>query len=252
MGSIPVQLPLFSPGGKVCTKCGLLKARDQFNLKVAATGRRDTRCKACMNAYCAARFAANPARQKAANDVWRAAHSEQHKATNEAYTAAHKEQSAVRSKAYHATHREQRRAAGVAWHAANKDRHNAQIAAWAVANTERAKATALVWRQANKARVYALRAAWSRENRGKVIAYRFLRRQRVAAAGRPYTGAEWEVLKAQYNYRCLQCGRSEPDITLTFDHVVPLTKGGTNDITNGQPLCGPCNSRKHTQVIDLR
>ena len=36
------------------------------------------------------------------------------------------------------------------------------------------------------------------------------------------------------------------------DHVVPLTRGGTDDIGNIQPLCGACNRKKFVDTIDFR
>ncbi len=50
--------------------------------------------------------------------------------------------------------------------------------------------------------------------------------------------------------RPLSCGASE--VVLEADHVVPLTRGGTDDIGNIQPLCGVCNRRKFTSVVDYR
>ena len=64
-----------------------------------------------------------------------------------------------------------------------------------------------------------------------------------------FTFGEWKNLKAQYNWTCPSCRRSEPDIKLTQDHVVPISKGGSNNIENIQPLCGSCNSQKYTEVI---
>lgn len=39
----------------------------------------------------------------------------------------------------------------------------------------------------------------------------------------------------------------EPHLSddLTVDHIVPLSQGGTNDHSNLQVLCRPCNSAKH-------
>lgn len=47
--------------------------------------------------------------------------------------------------------------------------------------------------------------------------------------------------------RCILCGSVE---TLTIDHLIPLSRGGKNDITNYIILCGPCNSMKSDQTID--
>ena len=64
-----------------------------------------------------------------------------------------------------------------------------------------------------------------------------------------FTDAEWKALCAQYDFLCLCCGEEKP---LTQDHIIPLSKGGSDTIDNIQPLCKPCNSRKGAKTTDYR
>jgi len=79
--------------------------------------------------------------------------------------------------------------------------------------------------------------------------YNRQRRNRKLNAEGSHTFGEWELLKKQYGYTCPCCGKEEPDIKLTEDHIIPLSKGGSDHIENIQPLCRSCNSKKHTKII---
>lgn len=67
-----------------------------------------------------------------------------------------------------------------------------------------------------------------------------------------YTLGEWLALKRAYLFTCPACGESEPQIKLTVDHIIPISKGGSNTSDNIQPLCGSCNTKKWatTELFD--
>lgn len=56
-----------------------------------------------------------------------------------------------------------------------------------------------------------------------------------------------EVRKYVYerdSYQCQSCGETNQETQLTIDHIIPLAKGGQNDISNLQTLCLKCNQKK--------
>jgi len=55
-------------------------------------------------------------------------------------------------------------------------------------------------------------------------------------------GIRFQVLSGQPY--CGLCGREPPEVKLHVDHIVPLSKGGTNNIANLQTLCSDCNLGK--------
>jgi 5-methylcytosine-specific restriction endonuclease McrA len=77
------------------------------------------------------------------------------------------------------------------------------------------------------------------------------RRLRKLGAKGSHSLQEWEELKQSLDYICVCCKRQEPEIRLTEDHIIPLSKGGTDDIANLQPLCQSCNSRKHVRTTSF-
>ena len=62
-----------------------------------------------------------------------------------------------------------------------------------------------------------------------------------------FTQKEWEELKNKHNQLCAHCGEKKK---LTIDHIQSLSKGGSNYITNIQPLCGSCNSSKWIKELN--
>lgn len=77
----------------------------------------------------------------------------------------------------------------------------------------------------------------------------YRRREAGKLYGSPHSKEEWENLKKEYNFTCPACLQKEPKIKLTRDHIISLSKGGSDKIENIQPLCKYCNSKKQTKNI---
>lgn len=58
---------------------------------------------------------------------------------------------------------------------------------------------------------------------------------------------DWINLKNKKENKCLRCGKSEPEVKLTGDHIIPISKRGTDYIENIQPLCIKCNQIKNNR-----
>lgn len=109
------------------------------------------------------------------------------------------------------------------------------------------------WQDKNRRKKNANQKRWRLKNMPYVRATNRAREAKektsINKAGGFYTTAEWKKLCRKYKHRCLRCKKRRK---LTADHVVPISKGGTSAISNIQPLCRACNSKKHTKSTDYR
>lgn len=124
--------------------------------------------------------------------------------------------------------------------------------------SEKGKNAKLLWKKNNRERLHELWRLYSRRYRDRNVAQTAKRRAVIKGLNEHFSKKEWVELKKRYDFKCLDCGKKEPTILLTPDHIVPLIplpgcKGGSNVIDNIQPLCKTCNFRKNNRkIIDYR
>jgi 5-methylcytosine-specific restriction endonuclease McrA len=161
---------------------------------------------------------------------------------------------------WRARHPEKQKAATYNWRQRNLKRWNAYQRSWRHKNRHRTNPILRAFRAANKNTLYAKRRDYRRRNleQLRAAARKYYRanceRKRVEhdiaiarrkLASGAYTVAEWRLVLRKWKYKCAYCRRRLTKKTATADHIIPLSRGGTNWIDNIVPACLPCNQRKN-------
>lgn len=75
------------------------------------------------------------------------------------------------------------------------------------------------------------------------------RRARENHAVNMWTWSEFNKIILKFGHRCAYCG-DEPADQMEADHVVPLSRGGSDALSNLLPACKPCNGSKSARSLD--
>ena len=73
-----------------------------------------------------------------------------------------------------------------------------------------------------------------------------IRRAKKRSNGGNFGKTDWVKLLRRFNYLCAYCKLNK---ATTIDHVIPISKGGTNFIGNILPACVSCNSSKQQMLL---
>jgi 5-methylcytosine-specific restriction endonuclease McrA len=71
------------------------------------------------------------------------------------------------------------------------------------------------------------------------------RRARVRAAGGDIRPETRRLILERDGFQCKRCAATED---LTLDHIIPISRGGTNALENLRCLCRRCNSSKRDRL----
>ena len=105
------------------------------------------------------------------------------------------------------------------------------------------------WLEDNKDHVSEKAKEYYQKNKQYVLVYNSNERAKKIGLSEMMSQSEWKFVVELADYKCLSCELSE---YLSLDHVVPLSKGGENNILNVQPLCLRCHMKKGVRVVDFR
>lgn len=228
--------------GKICAnpECGW-KPLSEFHprriLGIPAGDGYKSRCKDCYRAQARAERNAKLEHYRATEKKYVEAHKDHYRDLKQTHQKANPEKYKEALHKYHESHREEINTKA-------KERRQKDLEHYREIGRKSYE------RHAEERRKYSIE--YFKEHPEKSVAATNRRRALKLAAEGSHTEQEWQELKTVYNYKCLCCGKQEPEIKLTRDHVLPLTQGGSDSIDNIQPLCARCNSKKTNRHIDYR
>ena len=104
-------------------------------------------------------------------------------------------------------------------------------------------AQTMAWRSKNRERVKEVRRAWYQKNKNRLRPSRKAAKAMRRAAGAIDAAVVSFLMNAQRG-KCAVCKASIAEGPYHLDHIKPLARGGTNQRTNLQLLCPPCNLSK--------
>jgi len=244
-----VQLHLFATD-KRCNKCHKFLPLDHFYKDKSQPDGLQRKCVVCCKAYFTARYATKPELFAERNKRYHESHKEEISAKGRAYHATNRERLRAKSLAYRADNLERLRAHDKAYTAANRVRKTAYMRTWVAAHPDYSQAQR-DWRNANPDRSRPARERYRKTP--KAMLARRIRNQRRRALRRSAKGFydRHDVLhlyELQHGL-CAYCTKSLQGV-YHVDHIVALSKGGSNWPDNICLACATCNVRKSNKSAD--
>lgn len=241
---------------KTCSKCGISKPLDAYHRNPRNKAKRVAHCKDCASKRRKAYYQANKARENENNRKWREENPERH---SENYRKWYAENSdSVRESTLRRYYENPQKFSDNArkWRANNAERHREIKRRWYLENAEYAKMYSQRWREENPDRAKDTLRKWREANPDRVAAHSREYRVRKQSAIVD-TDISVEGLRNLHGDDCAYCGgtlvfhKSETynPLTVTIDHVIPISRGGQHSWENTVLACWSCNSSKRDRLL---
>lgn len=140
------------------------------------------------------------------------------------------------------------------FHYRHREKQLKKMKKYSIDNSEKEKARRKIYNENHREKRSLTTREWHKRNKEHTAAYRNSRKELYAVharnrrakqkcSGGSHTLSEIIILRARQRNRCALC-KCYLDKT-HVDHIVPICRGGSNDIRNIQILCPTCNMKKN-------
>lgn len=230
---------------KQCTKCGdtYPATTEHFVRSKGNRGGLSTWCKPCKSVYRKRYYKNNRDIELPRANKWFQENRERARENRRRFT----ENNPDYNKEYYSKNRQRVLIYGRKWKAKNKQRMLETGYAWAKANPDKRRAITRRYKIKNKKKIQSWAKEWERNNRDKRRALNHNYRARKKQADGTHTEQDLQEQYKRQGGKCYYCG-CKLDDNWHIEHVIPLSRGGSNDIANIVCSCPSCNQSKHNKL----
>jgi len=134
------------------------------------------------------------------------------------------------------------------WRLQHPDRARELVRAWYREHKEYVSKTSRHWHKQQPEKTKTAQRKYERNNPEKRAVYRLRHAARKRSAAGSHTDMDITILYINQNGKCIYCG-CVLGKKYHVDHVVPLSRGGSNDFDNLALACPHCNSSKGAKLL---
>jgi len=145
------------------------------------------------------------------------------------------------------------------YHAANREKSNKRARVYYAANKKDISEKSKIYRKRNQAIIRERKQArkeqiakynreWRKTNSGYMMAHKRRRRALILTSAGHHTEKDIENLYRQQQGKCCYC-KCDLNNVFHVDHIVPLSRGGSNGVSNIAIACPFCNQSKGNKLL---
>jgi len=218
---------------KICSKCHFNLPLTEFRKQPECRDGHRPECRDCMKKYRRAYYLQ---------------HQERLRSYSSDYYKNNRGQVAEASKIRRSKNKHRITAYFQRWYAANGDKFRERQRAYHHTNRETIIRKRKIYQRENRKRLSETSKRYAQAHPEKIKLYKDKNRAKRKAAKGTCTTAQWLAKCEYHGWRCYLCGSQLDHKSLTIEHRIPLTKGGTEWPANLAPACLPCNLSKNNKT----